>query len=280
MADPEIYEGGYYQKIHDLETTHWWYLGMRRIAASLIGSTVGDWTPEYALDAGCGTGNNIRWMTDVLGATTSIGIDIAPHGLRLGHANGINSAVQASVLSLPFDSGSFDFVLCEDVLQHLPIGTGEQEALLELRRVLRDEGWLLLRANSRLGLGSTGEKKDEDFQRYTLDELKTRLHETGFLVRRATYANCLPGLYAIIRQRLRWTRETHHHSHADDHDDAKAYSGHSVRDTAKQLPALNKILFFVMSLEAKYLSHPDRQLTFGHTTFCLAQRDSSKDHTL
>lgn len=280
MADPEIYEVGYYRKIHNLETTHWWYLGMRRIAASLVGSAVGDWTPECALDAGCGTGNNIRWMTDVLGAATSIGIDIAPYGLRLGHENGINTAVQASALSLPFDSGSFDFVLCEDVLQHIPVEFGEREALLELRRVLRDKGWLLLRANSRLGLGSTGEMKDEDYQRYTLDELKMRLREAGFLVRRATYANCLPSLYAIIRQRLRWAPESHHHSHAHDHDDAKAYSGHSVRDTAKQSPTLNKILLFIMSQEAKYLSHPDRQLMFGHTTFCLAQRDNGKDPTL
>ena len=274
MTDPKIYDDRYYQKIHDLETRHWWHLGMRRIAASLIESAADSWTPERAFDAGCGTGNNIRWMTDILGATSSFGADIALHGLRLGRERGIGTAAQASILNLPFESECFDFVLCEDVLQHLPVEIGEREALMELRRVLRDKGWLLLRANSRLGFGSIGKKRDEDYQRYTLGELTTRLNEAGFIVRRATYANCLPSLYAIIRDRLRRAPDSHHHAHDHDHDhgDAKAYSGHNVQDTAALSPRLNKVLLSVMSLEAKYLSNPARRLPFGHTTFCLAQR--------
>lgn len=270
LTAPEIYDAGYYQKIHDLETRHWWHLSMRRIAESLVASAAGDWVPERAFDAGCGTGGNVRWMTEALGAKSSFGADIALHGLRLGHENGITTAAQASILSLPFDAECFDFVLCEDVLQHLPVEIGEHDALVELRRVLRDKGWLLLRANSRLGLGSAGERKDEDYQRYTLGELTERVRDAGFVVRRATYANCLPSLYAIIRHRLQRSSASHHHSH--DHDGEKAYSGHDVRDTASRFPRLNRILLSAMSLESKYLSRPSRRLPFGHTTFCLAQR--------
>ena len=204
-----------------------------------------------------------------------LGRTVALHGLRLGRERGISTAAQASVLTLPFDSGCFDFVLCEDVLQHLPVEIGEREALLELRRVLRDKGWLLLRANSRLGFGSAGKKKDEDYQRYTLGELTKRLREAGFIVRRATYANCLPSLYAIIRDRLRRAPASHHHAHAHDSDDTKAYSGHDVQDSAVLSPRLNKVLLSVMSWEAKYLSNPARRLPFGHTTFCLAQRGNN-----
>lgn len=275
MNSPEIYTDRYYNKIHDLEMHHWWHLGMREIAASLIKSITRDWTPQRSLDVGCGTGRNVVWTQEALGAREALGVDIAFHGLELGRAAGVLPLAQASAMSLPFGSDSFDFVLCEDVLQHLPVGTGELAVLQEIRRVLKEEGWILVRANSRLGFGQKGLKKDHDYQRYTTKDLAERMSEAGFEIRRLTYANCLPSLYAMMKERLTFASGNHGSAHDESHGHVsheKVYSGHGVRNTAAEAPKLNRLLRLIMSAEARYLSAPDRSLPFGHTTFCLAQQ--------
>jgi len=83
------------------------------------------------LDAGCGEGV----LIDEFAATLDIeGIDpnYSSARVRMG-----------SVLSLPFDAGTFDRALCLDVLEHL-LFDQQQTALGELFRVLRPNGQLLV----------------------------------------------------------------------------------------------------------------------------------------
>ena len=252
---------------------------MREIASSLVHSATGDWVPQRALDAGCGTGHNLNWMDGSLAAKSVMGIDIAFHGLAIGASRAAGPMMQSSVFSMPFASESFDFLLCEDVLQHLPVDKGDVDALKEMCRVLQKGGWLLIRANSRLGMGAKASSKDYDYQRYTLDDVVERVEQAGFVVRRATYANCLPSLYAILRDRvmpaLKGSAGAHqHHDHHHDHQDGedKVYGGHQTRDTAAQTPRLNGVLRSVLSMEATLISKFKVTIPFGHTTFCLAQR--------
>jgi SAM-dependent methyltransferase len=51
--------------------------------------------------------------------------------------------VRTDVCQLPFGEGSFDALLCNHVLEHVP---DDHAALTELRRVLRPRGWALLQS--------------------------------------------------------------------------------------------------------------------------------------
>ena len=50
---------------------------------------------------------------------------------------------KADLLSLPFEDGAFDAVLCLDVLEHVPL-LDQPKALSEIARVMKDDGLLVM----------------------------------------------------------------------------------------------------------------------------------------
>lgn len=98
-----------------------------------------------ALDAGCGSGRYSLALKS-LGVERVTGIDISPNSIDF--ANKMNSFeavnfVQGSVLELPFEDESFDFVFSNGVLHHT---LSTEKGLQELFRVLKPGGgcWLYL----------------------------------------------------------------------------------------------------------------------------------------
>jgi SAM-dependent methyltransferase len=99
-------------------------------------------TAQYAghdgpiLDAGCGTGLNLRHLP-----AGSTGIDINPRNIELirkrlpGHP-----VVEGDIEAMPFTDDSFGTVLCTEVLEHIP---DPAAAIREFRRVLRPGGTLI-----------------------------------------------------------------------------------------------------------------------------------------
>jgi ubiquinone/menaquinone biosynthesis C-methylase UbiE len=88
------------------------------------------------LDAGCGTGLNLRHLP-----TGSTGIDINPRNIELLRARlPDHHIVEGDVEALPFESGSFGTVLCTEVIEHIP---DPSRALAEYRRVLQPGGVLI-----------------------------------------------------------------------------------------------------------------------------------------
>jgi len=264
VTDPQIYSPEYYQRIFELEGRHWWHLGMREIAAALLRSQPGGRIFVDVLDAGCGTGGGLTWLGETLHPGRLVGIDIAWEAVRIAWSRPGALLAQASLLLLPFPAQTFDLVLCQDVLQHLPTEDADARALAEMYRVLRPGGVLLLRANSRLGMWQRTDARDPDFQRYTLAEIVARVQAAGFVVRRATYANGLPALYASARRglTLRFGLRS---------PDGRLYEGLPLRDTPARRIWLNRLLMWVLRVEARYLSS-GRSLAFGHSTFCLGQK--------
>lgn len=106
---------------------------------------------QQALDAGCGTGAFLMPLARRLtpqGATV-IGLDLAEGTLGQARARvqaedlPVNCVI-GDVEALPFDDGSFDLVLANYMLYHVP---NLEQAIAELRRVLRPGGMLLAATN-------------------------------------------------------------------------------------------------------------------------------------
>ena len=273
MNHPEIYSQEYYQRIFDLEDRYWWHRGMREIAAALIRNQRDRQPFRRVLDAGCGTGATMAWADHTFGPEAVFGVDIAREALQFCRGGTGPLLAQASVMELPFAPETFDLVLCQDVIQHLPTDGGDVAALSEMYRVLRSGGYLLIRANSRLGMWQEKGARDADFQRYTLPEIVSRLRTAGFDVRRSTYANTLPALYGSLKQWRRRRKRGHaHDQHHQLHQEHRLYEGLRTEDRTLRRPWLNRALLWILRAEALYLSKAGRSLGFGHTTFCLGQR--------
>ncbi len=102
-----------------------------------------DFRGKRVLDVGCGTGG----MSGVVGDQCRhyVGLDNHRHVIRFAQPQDHCLFLQGDGTRLPFRTESFDFIFAFDVIEHLIGGESSQrEFLLELRRVLRPLGMILL----------------------------------------------------------------------------------------------------------------------------------------
>ncbi len=129
---------------------------------------------EPILDAGCGTGLNLRHLP--VGST---GIDINPRNVALLKERLPNqNVIEGDVEALPFAAASFGTVLCTEVLEHLP---DPAAALAEFRRVVRPGGVLIGSVPARSAiwrlrfLSSTCPHSEPFHNEYLPDEVRAML---------------------------------------------------------------------------------------------------------
>ena len=97
---------------------------------------------ERVLDIACGTGAVTRRAADRMQSGRVVGLDF--NSGMLGVARSVASAgvtIECSALDLPFESASFDLVLCQLGLQFFP---DRPRALAEMKRVLSPAGRVAL----------------------------------------------------------------------------------------------------------------------------------------
>jgi SAM-dependent methyltransferase len=237
-----------------VEDRHWWYGGMRAIAAALLDEAYCGRGGLSILDAGCGTGGNALFLRRY---GTVVGIDLAAEALELGGQRLPGALARGSVLDLPFAGASFDLVTSFDVLYHRAV-PDERPALHEAARVLRPGGRLLIRLPAYEFLRSKHDRVVHTRRRYTATAARMLLEAGGFAIERCSYVNSL--LFPLpLAQRLveRALPALEHHD----------------SDLALPPPLLNAALRWPMAAEAAWLAHGG---TFpaGLSIVCLARKGS------
>jgi SAM-dependent methyltransferase len=99
---------------------------------------VAETAPERVVDVGCGTGDLTEQLAREAGVPV-VAVDLSPRMADLARARGLPAA-DADIERLPFPDGTFDAVLANRVLYHLP---DLDAGLAELARVLRRGGRLV-----------------------------------------------------------------------------------------------------------------------------------------
>lgn len=264
-AAPQIFTGEYYQRLYELEERHWWSIGMRAIAAGMLTTRVRNSRGLRILDAGCGTGATLGWLSRLAPSAEVVGIDYSRHALDYCRRRHRPRLAQASVSELPFADAAFDVVVCADVVQHLPRDGSDRTAIREFYRTLRPGGVLFLRTNvhrSRRGDGvRPAEERDPNYHQYSRREIVDVLAGAGFAVRRISYANMLPALAEAWGRRLTARR--------GDDPPPGANPGLRLRVRSRWL---NTVLRGVLAVEAWYLTRCAAGLPYGHSLVCLAAK--------
>ncbi len=241
-----------YEVMAAVERDHWWYGGMRAIAAALLDEAYAGREDLAILDAGCGTGGNGLFLRRY-GRVS--GIDISPDALALAGPRMPGALGRASVLALPFAGGSFDLVTSFEVLYHRAV-PDETIALDEVRRVLRPGGRLLLRLPALEALRGNHDTSVHGRRRYTVADVGGLLARSGFTVERISYVNALLLPLAFAQRRL----ERQSHAAARD-----------VSDLAPPSPLLNELLRWPMAAEAAWLARGG-SFPAGVSAIALARR--------
>jgi SAM-dependent methyltransferase len=182
------------------EREFWWYRGQRGILFALLEPQLAGRRIGRALEAGCGTGY-FSYLLQRERGWPVVPLDLSAEGLKYARAMGVDRAVQADLLRLPFGDGAFDLVMSIDALPHLPRGL-EEDAVRELARVLARGGLLVVRASALDILRSRHSEFAFERQRFTLDQLADAFTRSGVGVRRATYANSLLLPVALAKFRI------------------------------------------------------------------------------
>jgi SAM-dependent methyltransferase len=179
-----------YRRIFECEERFWWYEGMRAVTASFLDGRLKSDPAPRLLDVGCGTGYSIVWLRKHLLSSQAFGIDSSPQAAEFWHQRRINTAGLASADKLPFGDGEFDLVTCFDVIYQLD-DKSAREAVCEMNRVLKPGGILFIREPAYEWMRGSHDLAIGTRHRYTHTELRRMLRDCGFNLVRSTYANTL-----------------------------------------------------------------------------------------
>ena len=192
----------YELQTHQAEDRHWWYRGRRTVLERVIDELR---LPARAriLDAGCGSGRN---MVDLARHGTVTGIELSSTSVELARERKVGEVVEGSLLEMPFESGSFDFGVSLDVIEHLK---DDVAAFRELRRVIAPGGGLLITVPAYGWLWSGHDVINHHHRRYTRRSLAAAAEQAGWESVRTTYFNSLLLPVAIVLRVLeRFSRKT------------------------------------------------------------------------
>jgi SAM-dependent methyltransferase len=174
-----------YPILYQVEESHWWYRGRRRIIARFLGDICRRFkgrTPRI-LDVGCGTGANLVLLSQFGKAE---GVDVSPDALDFCRQRGLKDVRLGAAEQMPYDHGTFDIVTALDVVEHLD---DDVAGLREMRRVLKPDGYILLFMPTFMSLWGVQDDVSNHRRRYRLPELRRAVERAGFEVERATYVN-------------------------------------------------------------------------------------------
>ena len=237
-----------YQIMRDVEDIHFWYVGMRHITSSIL-SRLTLPTKMQILDAGCGTGANLNFLSPY---GRVIGIDISPVALKYVHSRGYKTTRLGSITNIPFKNNSFDLITCFDVLGHKRVN--DSKAISELYRVLKPGGYLIVRVAAHSWLFSQHDHLVQNVRRYSRRSLTLLLNSAGFSLQLLTFANMFLFPFIVIKRLFAMI----------------IHPKQSSSDTYRVSRPLNSLLTFPLLLEAQMLKYIN--LPFGISLISVASK--------
>jgi SAM-dependent methyltransferase len=239
------------------EDAHWWFASRTRALLGLLdGQAVGN--EGRVLDVGCGAGNMIHHLSRY---GSVVGIDNNPKPLEIAHQRGYDAPF-ARAEEMPFEDESFDLVAALDVIEHCE---DDLRILRECYRVCAEGGLIAVTVPAFQWLWSNNDSINDHKRRYSGADLRAKLEQTGFEVRRMTYSNffVFPFAAPLILARRMVQKEP---QLAAPSTDQGAYQV-EMEPTS---PLVNTVLSGVGRLEAATLRFTD--LPLGTSLICIGAR--------
>jgi SAM-dependent methyltransferase len=176
-----------YRVMFQVENEYWWYRGLRELLKRLLPRYTRIDGASLILDAGCGTGANLK-LLEAHGR--AIGIDIAAEAIAFCHHRGIPAerAFLASVTDLPFASATFDLAVSFDVICNIP---EDVAAFQQIARVLKPGGYLIVQLPAYQWLWGAHDVAVGHQRRYSSREIRAKLARAGLHVERVLHTNAL-----------------------------------------------------------------------------------------
>ena len=247
---PKEMQAHHYPILYEVEESHWWYLGRRKIIQSLVKGICSNIEAERPriLDVGCGTGANLKMLAQFGEAE---GVDVSQQAVGFCRERGLDCVKLGAVEHLPYDNEVFDLVTALDVIEHLD---DDVAGLREIHRVLRPGGFVLIFVPAFMFLWGVQDDVSNHRRRYTMTSLLDAVRRAGFSVEWSSYSNIsffLPVL--TVRTFMRWLG-------------LRAETEYGIN-----VPLMNRPFSQVFGAERFVFKHG--KLPFGVSAVCIARRE-------
>lgn len=240
-------ENSEYQKMYELEDSHWWFVTKRTLAMVFLNQIKKNF--PRILDVGCGTGRNLL-MLKQFGQV--FGVDVNPLALKFCLERGQTQVKHSGAETLPFKDNYFDLVTIFDVLYHRGIKS-DIKALTQAFRVIKPGGYLLVNDCAHQWLYGPHDRAMQARHRYSRKELVEKITTAGFRVKRASYTYILTFPLFLTNRLLK-----------------KFFFSGNGSDVNKLPSWLNKLLIIINQFESRLLCQVD--FPIGSSIMVLAQK--------
>jgi SAM-dependent methyltransferase len=239
------------------EDKHWWFASRTRALFNVMDGFIRD-RDKRILDVGCGAGNMFHHLSRY---GSVIGIENNPKPIEIARRRGFDVRL-GQAEEMPFEDTSFDLIAALDVIEHCE---DDMAILGECHRVCVPGGLIVITVPAFQWLWSHNDEINHHVRRYSGEELRIRLVEVGFQVRRLAYNNffVFPMAAALIRLR-RSSGEAPELAAPDTDDEA-----YQVEMEPASAP-VNTVLTAVGWVEAALLRWVN--LPIGTSIICIAER--------
>jgi 2-polyprenyl-3-methyl-5-hydroxy-6-metoxy-1,4-benzoquinol methylase len=235
----------------ELERTHFWFVGRRRIFFHLLDREFAGRSGIHVLDVGCGAGGMLEPLSRYGDVT---GVDTSAELVEFCHERGFANVQVGSAYELPTEDASVDLITLFDTIEHVP---DDVRALRECRRALSPGGIVFISTPAYQFLYANNDRVAHHERRYTAPGLRRKLVAAGLEPIQLTYFNTLlfPAILPAVLAKKVSERLT------DPGD--KTNLSHTMN------PALNRALAATMGSERHLLRRFN--MPFGHSIIAIAR---------
>jgi len=235
-------DGFLLEKFNQIEKTHWWWEGRRRLIRNLLKGR----TYKRILDVGCGTGETLSFLKTIFPKAELYGIDTSSQAIKYTKSRGHQNVKKANALNLPFDDGFFDATLILDVMEHID---DDLKVIKEAKRILRRNGRIIITAPALPFIWCEHDTNQGHKRRYTRRRIIKLAKEANLKVNFLSYFNFIFSLPIITMRLLSRLKPLRSLSNYDNR----------VNFDIVQISLLNSILMFLFIHEirmVKYFKYP------------------------
>ncbi len=176
-----LMQSGEYEAMYHSENEMWWYKGLR----SVLKYALKDIKNAVIIDAGCGTGKNMEFLTNL--GHEVYGFDVSEDAVHFCHQRGLQNIVLGDITTVPYPNDYADVMLSMDVLVLLD----EPDIDIFMKKtysVLKKGGKLLIHVAALPALYSQHDIVCSVKRRYTKKSMKTLLeHYPFFEIKKMSY---------------------------------------------------------------------------------------------
>jgi SAM-dependent methyltransferase len=175
-----------YELDSSIESKHWWFIVRRNLIKFHIKKFKLS-SDAKIIDIGCATGSNLRLLKD-MGFKNYLGLDNNTLSKKFIENKNLGEVIVGDICQNNFPDKTFDLIIATDVLEHI---NDDNLALKEMRRILKDNGRIIVTVPCFRSLWSKHDELVMHQRRYLQKELNLKILNNNFKIVESYYFNFL-----------------------------------------------------------------------------------------